>query len=68
MVLQGPSRQLALRFILSNADVSTVIPGMRRPEHLAANVAASVAGPLPADMIAALRAHRWDRQPRRWSQ
>ena len=27
--------QLALRFVLSNPDVTTVIPGMRSPEHLA---------------------------------
>ena len=40
--------QLALRFILSNPDVTTVIPGMRRPEHLADNIAAAEAGPLPA--------------------
>jgi len=52
--------QLALRFILSNPDVTTVIPGMRRPEHLAANVAAAAAGPLPPDLLEALREHRWD--------
>ncbi len=60
--------QLALRFILSNPDVSTVIPGMRTPAHLAANVAAADAGPLPDEKIAALRAHRWDRPPSRSSQ
>ena len=59
---------LALRFILSNPDVTTVIPGMRRLEHLAANVAAAEAGPLPPDLLAALRAHRWDRPPSRASQ
>jgi aryl-alcohol dehydrogenase-like predicted oxidoreductase len=59
--------ELALRFILSNPDVSTVIPGTRTPEHLAANVAAAEAGPLPPDLLAALRAHRWDRQPSRAS-
>ena len=60
--------QLALRFILSNPDVTTVIPGMRRPEHLAANVAAAEAGPLPDELVTALRAHRWDRAPSRSSQ
>lgn len=60
--------QLALRFILSNPDVTTVIPGMRRPEHLAANVAAAAAGPLPADLLAALREHRWGRPQSRASQ
>ena len=52
--------QLALRFILSSPDVTTVIPGMRRPEHLAANVAAAAAGPLSPDLLADVRAHRWD--------
>jgi aryl-alcohol dehydrogenase-like predicted oxidoreductase len=60
--------QLALRFILSNPDVTTVIPGTRTPEHLAANVAAADAGPLPADLLAALRAHRWARPQSRASQ
>jgi aryl-alcohol dehydrogenase-like predicted oxidoreductase len=53
--------EMALRFILSNPDVTTVIPGMRTPEHLAANVAAAAAGPLPSALLAALEAHRWDR-------
>jgi aryl-alcohol dehydrogenase-like predicted oxidoreductase len=59
---------LALRFILSNGDVDTVIPGMRKPAHARANLAASDAGPLPAEMLAQLRGHRWDRQPKKWSQ
>jgi aryl-alcohol dehydrogenase-like predicted oxidoreductase len=60
--------EMALRFILSNPDVSTVIPGMRKPENVRANVAASDAGPLPGDLLAQLRAHRWDRTPAPWSQ
>lgn len=60
--------QLALRFILSNPAVTTVIPGMRRPEHLADNIAAAEAGPLPEELLVALRAHRWDRAPSRASQ
>jgi aryl-alcohol dehydrogenase-like predicted oxidoreductase len=60
--------QMALRFILSNPDVTTVIPGTRRLEHLAANVAAAEAGPLPEDLVAALREHRWDRPQSRASQ
>ena len=59
---------LALRFILANPDVSVVIPGMRSPRHVAANVAVSDAGPLPAELVGQLRAHRWDREPTRWSQ
>jgi aryl-alcohol dehydrogenase-like predicted oxidoreductase len=59
--------ELALRFILSNADVSVVIPGMRRPAHVRANAAASEQGALPPSLLAALREHRWDREPTEWS-
>ncbi|HKO17063.1 MAG TPA: aldo/keto reductase [Gemmatimonadaceae bacterium] len=59
--------ELALRFILSEATVSTVIPGMRRLSHVRANLAASDAGPLPTPLLDALRAHRWDREPTAWS-
>ena len=59
--------ELALRFVLSSPDVATVIPGMRTFEHLEANVAAAAAGPLPDELLAALRAHRWDRPPSRAS-
>jgi aryl-alcohol dehydrogenase-like predicted oxidoreductase len=60
--------EMALRFILSNPDVSTIIPGMRKQKHVESNVAASDAGPLPADLRTRLRAHRWDRKPADWSQ
>src|SRR5208283_4612371 len=53
--------ELALRFCLSHPAVSTVIPGMRNPKHVAANTAASDAGPLPAEVLAKLRGHRWVR-------
>ncbi len=55
--------ELALRFILSNPTVSTIIPGMRKPGHVAGNVACSDAGPLPEALLAQLRPHRWDRTP-----
>jgi aryl-alcohol dehydrogenase-like predicted oxidoreductase len=60
--------EMALRFILSNPAVSTVIPGMRRPENVRANAAASDTGSLSTELLAKLREHRWDRQPARWSQ
>jgi aryl-alcohol dehydrogenase-like predicted oxidoreductase len=60
--------ELALRFILSNADVSTVIPGMRKLTHVHSNIAASDAGPLPAELLDELRKHRWVRKPAPWSQ
>lgn len=59
---------MALRFILANPDVSTVIPGMRKPAHIRSNIAAGDAGPLEAGLMSQLRAHRWDRQPTEWSQ
>jgi aryl-alcohol dehydrogenase-like predicted oxidoreductase len=58
-----PLPELALRFILSNSAVMTTIPGMRRIPHVEANLGASDRGPLPADLRARLRAHRWDRLP-----
>ncbi|HKP11062.1 MAG TPA: aldo/keto reductase [Blastocatellia bacterium] len=60
--------EVALRFILNNPTVSTIIPGMRKIRHVESNVAASDAGPLPEELHAKLRAHRWDRQPTKWSQ
>jgi aryl-alcohol dehydrogenase-like predicted oxidoreductase len=60
--------EMALRFILNSASVSTIIPGMRKLAHVEANIAASDAGPLPDDLHAQLRPHRWDREPTSWSQ
>ena len=60
--------ELALRFILTNPDVSTIIPGMRKRKNVEANFAASAAGPLSPDLHKKLRAHRWDRNPTSWSQ
>lgn len=60
--------EMALRFILSNPAVTTVIPGMRKLRHVDANIAASDGRGLPADLIEKLRAHRWDRTPTEWSQ
>jgi aryl-alcohol dehydrogenase-like predicted oxidoreductase len=59
---------MAMRFILANSDVSTIIPGMRQIKNVEANLAASEAGPLDPKLIAQLRSHRWDRQPTNWSQ
>jgi len=60
--------EMSLRFVLSNPAISTVIAGMRRPSHVKANVASSDAGGLDPQLLAALRAHRWDRVPTPWSQ
>ena len=60
--------EMALRFILSNPDVSTVIPGMRKIDNVEANIACSDKGGLSPELIGQLRAHRWDRRPTWWSQ
>ena len=60
--------QLALRFILSHPDVSTIIPGMRKIAHVADNIEQSDEGPLDDETITAMRRHRWERQPTEWSQ
>ncbi len=53
--------ELALRFCLSAPEVSTVIPGMRRPAHVRQNAMASTKGALPAGMLAKLKPHAWDK-------
>ena len=60
--------EMALRFILNNHDVATIIPGMRKLKNVEANVASSDKGPLPSLLHSELRKHRWVRQPTSWSQ
>jgi aryl-alcohol dehydrogenase-like predicted oxidoreductase len=62
-----PLPELALRFILANPAVSTVIPGMRSPEHVRANIGVSDGQPLDPGLLSGLRRHRWDREPSWWS-
>jgi aryl-alcohol dehydrogenase-like predicted oxidoreductase len=59
--------EMALRFILADKDVSTVIAGMRKLAHVRENMATSDAPPLDSALMSALRAHRWDRKPSHWS-
>jgi aryl-alcohol dehydrogenase-like predicted oxidoreductase len=59
--------EMALRFILSDPDVSTTVPGMRRHNHVRENTAASDAGPLDGALLKQLKEHRWDRKPKVWS-
>jgi len=53
--------QLALRHILQQPAVSTVIPGMRKLQHVDQNLAVSDGRPLPGHLREQLRKHRWDR-------
>jgi aryl-alcohol dehydrogenase-like predicted oxidoreductase len=51
--------QAALRYCLSNPAVSTVITGMRKPNHAQENAKASDKGALaPAD-LAKIKEHAW---------
>jgi aryl-alcohol dehydrogenase-like predicted oxidoreductase len=66
LVLPGMTLpDMALRFILNNPTVSTVIPGMRRVKNVEENLRAAGQGPLPLDLYQELRKHRWDRGPAR---
>ena len=60
--------ELALRWILQNSAVATVIPGMRKIRNVEANVATSDGRVLDPELMAELRNHRWDRSPTSWSQ
>jgi aryl-alcohol dehydrogenase-like predicted oxidoreductase len=53
--------ETALRFVLSEPAVSTVIPGMRSLRNVERNVAVSDGSALPEDRREKLRAHRWVR-------
>ncbi len=57
----------ALRFILAEPAVSTIIVGMRKEAHVRSNLALSDAGPLDPAFMDRLRGHRWVRRPAPWS-
>ena len=60
--------EMALRFIVSNPDIHTTIPGMRKAHHVESNLSASDGKGLPQDLLNKLKQHRWDREPTEWSQ
>jgi aryl-alcohol dehydrogenase-like predicted oxidoreductase len=53
--------ETALRFVLSEPAVSTVIPGMRSVRNVERNLAIGDGGGLPAEQVEKLRRHRWVR-------
>ena len=59
--------EMALRFILSNPQVSTTIVGMRSMAHVRANIALSDGAGLKPDLLQTLRQHRWDRDVASWA-
>lgn len=68
-LLQNDMRlpEMALRFILTNKNVSTTIVGMRTLHHLQENVRVSDGISLPDQLLTRLRSHRWDRKLAPWS-
>lgn len=59
--------EMALRFVLSNGDVSTTIVGMRKERNVRENMKAGDAAALDDRLMAELRKHRWDRKVRPWA-
>jgi aryl-alcohol dehydrogenase-like predicted oxidoreductase len=69
LVSQGMTMaEMAIRFILSNPDISTTIPGMRRIANVDSNMGCSDGKGLPTTLLDQLKDHRWDRTPTEWSQ
>lgn len=60
--------EMALRFILINDDVHTIIPGMRKVRNVKSNIATSDGRKLEKALELKLKNHRWDRTPTEWSQ
>ncbi|CAN5432840.1 aldo/keto reductase [soil metagenome] len=60
--------ELALKFILCNDDVHTIIPGMRKVRNVEANMATSTEERLEKSLQLKLKNRRWDRTPTEWSQ
>jgi aryl-alcohol dehydrogenase-like predicted oxidoreductase len=60
--------EMALRFILSNDDVHTIIPGMRKMKNVTSNMSSSDGKKLDQALCSKLKTHRWDRKPTKWSQ
>jgi aryl-alcohol dehydrogenase-like predicted oxidoreductase len=59
--------EMAMRFAIAHPAVSTTIPGMRKLAHVEQNIALSDGKDLPADLMAKLKPHRWDRKVAPWS-
>lgn len=60
--------EMAVRFILSNPDVATTIPGMRKIRNVESNMNCSDGKGLSQGLLSELKKHRWDRLPTQWSQ
>ncbi len=69
LVPEGMSMaELALRWILVERTISTIIPGMRKLRHVESNLGCSDRQLFDPALFEKLRGHRWDRTPTAWSQ
>jgi aryl-alcohol dehydrogenase-like predicted oxidoreductase len=59
---------MALRLILENKTVGTIIPGMRKARNVHSNIDCSDGVVMDSELYRALKEHRWDRKPTDWSQ
>lgn len=59
--VEGTLPEIALRFCLSHPAVSSVIPGMRRPQTVESSCSVSDKGPLGPETLAILKRHAWPR-------
>jgi aryl-alcohol dehydrogenase-like predicted oxidoreductase len=51
-----PVPELALRYLLSDAQIASVIPGARSVNDVRSNMRAALKGPLPADLVTDIEA------------
>ena len=59
--VEGTLAEIALRFCISHAAVSAVIPGMRRTQTVESSCSVSDSGPLDAETLEMLKRHAWPR-------
>jgi len=62
----GTLTELALRFCLSRPEIATVIPGMRRVEHVRDNAAVGDGRGLSPELLERLAEHAWDKNWYEW--
>ena len=66
--LKKTMAEVALRFILMNKEVATIIPGMRKKKNVISNISTSDGKGIEIKLYNKLKYHRWDRKPTSWSQ
>ena len=66
--LKKTMAEVALRFILMNKEVATIIPGMRKKKNVISNISTSDGKGIEIKLYNKLKNHRWDRRPTSWSQ